>query len=83
MTKNKDEQCLASFATRREQAFPEEDACAFDGWYTDEADAIAIYKDWCGRYPGWVVTVVEGKEGHMYFGGTHFKQIEHRNHAKP
>lgn len=38
--------------------FPEDDACHFDGWYKDRADAHDIYGDWCVRYPGWIVAVI-------------------------
>lgn len=38
--------------------FPDEDPCAFDGWYFVEALAQGIYKDWCRRYPDWIVALV-------------------------
>ena len=31
--------------------FPEDDAAAFDGWYSIREWALAIAKDWVERYP--------------------------------
>ena len=38
--------------------FPDEDAAAFDGWYADRADALAVAEDWAVRYPQWIVGLV-------------------------
>lgn len=55
---------------------PQEDIAAFDGWYTDKADAVIIYQEWCRRYPGWVVAVVEAEKDHLHFGGEWFKRVK-------
>jgi len=39
--------------------FPDEDIAAFDGWYADRSEAVAIYKYWIKRCPGWIVAVVK------------------------
>lgn len=39
---------------------PEDDKAAFDGWYADRAQAIAILKEWQGRFPHWIIAVVSG-----------------------
>lgn len=41
---------------------PEDDCAAFDGWYADRAEALAVYRDWCARYPHWVVGLVQSDE---------------------
>jgi hypothetical protein len=43
-------------------SFPETDVASFDGWYTDRADAKAIFDDWSKRYPHWIVALVEQHE---------------------
>jgi hypothetical protein len=39
-------------------AFPEDDAAAFDGWYSDREEALAVAQDWIARHPQWIVTLV-------------------------
>jgi hypothetical protein len=39
-------------------AFPEDDASAFDGWYSDRTDAATVAKDWAARHPQWIVGLV-------------------------
>jgi hypothetical protein len=41
---------------------PEQDCAAFDGWYSDQADAASVYADWCKRYPNWIVALVQEHE---------------------
>ena len=43
-------------------AFPDEDPCAFDGWYFIKAWAQAIYDDWCERYPDWDIALVRQEQ---------------------
>jgi hypothetical protein len=43
-------------------SFPEDDCAAFDGWYSDRADALEIYRDWCKRFPHWIVGLVKSEE---------------------
>jgi hypothetical protein len=38
--------------------FPDEDPCAFDGWYSERAFAFEVYKLWRRDYPNWVVALV-------------------------
>jgi hypothetical protein len=42
--------------------FPEDDCAAFDGWYFDRNDALAVYQAWCERHPYWIVGLVEAHE---------------------
>jgi hypothetical protein len=42
--------------------FPDEDLCAFDGWYFIHEWAQAVYADWCWRYPDWNVSLVVQEE---------------------
>jgi hypothetical protein len=35
--------------------FPDEDPCAFDGWYTIKSWAQEVYDNWCRDYPDWIV----------------------------
>lgn len=43
-------------------SFPDQDVASFDGWYSDKADAKAIFDDWSQRYPHWIVALVEHHE---------------------
>ena len=38
--------------------FPEDDAAAFDGWYADRDDALAVAEDMVKSHPQWVVALV-------------------------
>lgn len=38
--------------------FPEDDAAAFDGWYSDRSDALAVAQDMVARRPYWIVGLV-------------------------
>ncbi len=55
---------------------PEEDAAAFDGWYADRAEALAIATDWAARYPQWVVALV--RSDHIWFGHGDFTTMRNR-----
>ena len=37
---------------------PADDAAAFDGWYKDYEDALAVARDWHAEFPGWIVAIV-------------------------
>jgi hypothetical protein len=41
---------------------PEDDCAAFDGWYSDRNEALAVYQDMCKRCPHWIVALVESEE---------------------
>jgi hypothetical protein len=41
---------------------PESDCAAFDGWYTDRAEALEVYKFWCRIHPHWTVALVQFDE---------------------
>jgi hypothetical protein len=41
---------------------PQDDCAAFDGWYSDRNDALAIYRVWCERHPHWIVALVKADE---------------------
>ena len=43
-------------------SFPEDDCAAFDGWYSDRDEALAVYRDWCKRHRHWIVALVEMDE---------------------
>jgi hypothetical protein len=47
-------------------SFPEDDAAAFDGWYMDREDALAVAEDWVRRYPYWIVGLVSSDR--IWFG---------------
>jgi hypothetical protein len=39
-------------------ATPDEDPCAFDGWFFIQSWAQEVYDYWCERYPDWIVALV-------------------------
>jgi hypothetical protein len=41
---------------------PEDDCAAFDGWYTNRADALTVNDDWCRRHSHWIVALVKSDE---------------------
>jgi hypothetical protein len=41
---------------------PDEDPCAFDGWYTGYEIAHEIYKYWCEDYPDWIVALISADQ---------------------
>jgi len=41
---------------------PEDDCAAFDGWYADREEAVAVYHDMCKRCPRWIVALVQAHE---------------------
>ena len=41
--------------------FPEDDAAAFDGWYGDRQDALAVAQDWVAQHPQWIVGLVQSE----------------------
>ena len=47
-------------------AYPEDDEAAFDGWYSDKADAERVYKDWCKRFPNGIVALVQMDKAKFY-----------------
>jgi hypothetical protein len=44
--------------------FPETDVASFDGWYTDRAEAEAIFAEWRTLYPRWIVALVCQHDAH-------------------
>jgi hypothetical protein len=56
--------------------FPEDDAAAFDGWYSDRNDALAVAQDWAARHPHWTVALV--RSDLIWFGGCDFSKVKHR-----
>ena len=38
--------------------FCDEDAAAFDGWYSERGLALRIAEDWVAKHPGWIVGLV-------------------------
>jgi hypothetical protein len=54
---------------------PEDDAAAFDGWYTHREDALAIAKDMRERHPQWIVALVRADL--ISFGGGDFSSIKY------
>ena len=57
-------------------AFPEDDAAAFDGWYSDKHDALAVAKDWVERHPQWIVGLVQSE--FVWFGNGDFTSLGNR-----
>jgi len=57
-------------------AFPEDDAAAFDGWYSDKHDALAVAKDWVERHPQWIVGLVQSEL--VWFGNGDFTSLGNR-----
>jgi hypothetical protein len=55
---------------------PEDDAAAFDGWYSDRNDAMAVARDWAARYPQWIVGIV--KSDLIWFGNGDFGAVQDR-----
>jgi hypothetical protein len=56
--------------------FPDEDAAAFDGWYADREDALAVAQDWSVRYPQWIVGLVHSDT--VWFGQGDYGQCKDR-----
>jgi hypothetical protein len=57
-------------------SFPDEDAAAFNGWYSDRADALAEAEHWAARYPQWIVGLVSSDL--IWFGNGAFEQVRDR-----
>ena len=55
---------------------PDEDAAAFDGWYSDREDALAVAEDWVNRYPQWIVGLVCSDQ--VWFGQGDFGSVRER-----
>jgi hypothetical protein len=53
--------------------FCDEDAAAFDGWYSDRADALAIAEAWAAEYPQWIVGLVASDQ--IWFGNGDFASV--------
>ena len=53
---------IIKYAAGSGGAFPECDTASFDGWYSDKADAKAVFDDWSQRFPHWIVALVEQHE---------------------
>jgi hypothetical protein len=51
----------------------DEDACGFDGWYSDRADAMAQAEDWVRRFPHWIVGLV--RSDLVWFGNGDFSKV--------
>jgi hypothetical protein len=56
--------------------FPEDDAAAFDGWYSDRQDALAVAQEWAARHPQWIVGLVQTEL--VWFGDGDFTSIRNR-----
>jgi hypothetical protein len=56
--------------------FCDEDAAAFDGWYSDREDALAIAKEWVAERPQWIVALVASNQ--IWFGNGDFTTVRHR-----
>jgi len=54
-------------------AFPEDDAAAFDGWYADREDALAVARDRITRHPHWIVGLVRSDV--IWFGSGDFSSF--------
>lgn len=52
---------------------PGDDAAAFDGWYYDRDDALAVAEDWKTRFPQWIVALVSSEV--IAFGNGDFSGI--------
>ncbi|MGA7809299.1 hypothetical protein [Bradyrhizobium sp.] len=55
---------------------PEDDAAAFDGWYSDRNDAIAVASGWAASYPQWIVGIVESDL--IWIGNGDFGAVQDR-----
>jgi hypothetical protein len=55
---------------------PEEDAAAFDGWYTHFADAKNTATLWLERHPQWIIAIVRADE--VWFGDGDFTSVSNR-----
>ena len=60
---------------------PEDHCAAFDAWYSDRNDALAVYHDWCQRYPHWIVGLVKSDE--TRFSNSDWTSIGHRGSICP
>ena len=56
--------------------FPEDDAAAFDGWYSDKQDALAVAQDWVAQHPQWIVGLVQSEL--VWFGNGDLTSIRNR-----
>ncbi len=54
----------------------DEDAAGFDGWYSDRADALAVFEDWRRRFPYWIVALVQ--QNLAWFGDGDFHAARDR-----
>jgi hypothetical protein len=55
---------------------PQEDAAAFDGWYTDRAVALEVAADWVRKHPQWIVGLV--RSDLLWFGDGDFATVAER-----
>ena len=53
--------------------FCDDDAAAFDGWYTLRDDALAVAEDWALRFPQWIVALVRSDQG--WFGNGNWSAV--------
>jgi hypothetical protein len=56
--------------------FPEDDAAAFDGWYSDKQEALAVAQDWVERHPQWIVSLVQSER--VWLGNGSFTSLRNR-----
>lgn len=56
--------------------FPADDAAAFDGWYVDRRNALAVAEDWAERHPRWIVGLV--RSDLVWFGDGNFTRFANR-----
>jgi hypothetical protein len=60
----------------------DEDPAAFDGWYARREMAQDIYKDWCRRYPNWVVALVSEEQARFPETLLHLTERSHKQWLK-
>ena len=56
--------------------FCDDDAAAFDGWYSDHEDALEIARAWHASHYGWIVAVV--CQDQVFYGGGDFTTVADR-----
>jgi hypothetical protein len=59
---------------------PRTTRAAFDGWYTDRNDALAVARDWVTRHPHWIVALV--RSDLVWFGDRPLTKREHERYRE-
>jgi hypothetical protein len=55
-------------------SFPKDDAAAFDGWYADRKEALAVAEEWAREHSYWIVALVRSDQ--VWFGEGNFTNVQ-------